>query len=110
MPTILELRNWDVQMCQAVRFAGIVKPDLSDSNSCSRGLVDPVSRVLSHFFARDRFFRAKRSHPLCCTDFPGQRIKLLGERHGSGAIDSKLDPANQEPEIDAGKHIAGRSG
>ena len=68
-----------------------------------------VARVLSHCLARDGFFRAECGPPLCWTDLPGQRIKLLGERHGSGAIDSELAFANHVHELDAGKHIAGRS-
>lgn len=37
------------------------------------------------------------------------RIKLASERYGSGAIDRELILANHMHELDAGKHIAGRS-
>jgi hypothetical protein len=73
----------------------------------TRRMVIPL--VLSHCLERDGFFRAEHDSPLCWTDFPCERIKLLGERHGSGAIDSELALANHVHELDAGKHIAGRS-
>jgi hypothetical protein len=53
-------------------------------------------------------------------DFPGtarhhsswtaqswQRRKLVGERHGIGAVDCELALADHVDQLDAGKHIAG---
>ena len=86
----------------------------ASSNWSRRRLPSPCS-VRSNrcgsvaLFARNGFFRAEYDPPLCWTDSPCQRIKLVGERYGSGAIDSELALANHVHEFDAGKHIAGRS-
>jgi hypothetical protein len=61
-----------------------------------------VSKLRSRFLTRNHISSS-------WTDLSCQRIKLVCERNGCGAIDSKLAFANHVHELDTGKYTVGRA-
>src|SRR5471030_1001861 len=63
--------------------------------------------VLSRCRSKDGIFQEGNWGSSNWTDLSCQRIKLVGKRHGIGAIDRELALPDHVHELDAGEHAAG---